>query len=118
MKKGIHPENFRPVIFADTASGERFLILSTVKTDKTDKWTDGKKYSMKQIEISSASHPFYTGKNTMVDTAGRVEKFKAKMAKAQSGLKSKTLKKAEKKARKEAPSKVSKPGAEKEKSKK
>jgi len=101
MKKDIHPDNFRPVIFTDTASGERFFIPSTVKTDKTDKWTDGKEYPMKQIEISSASHPFFTGKDTVVDTAGRVEKFKAKMAKAEKGVKNKSQKKAEKKVKKE-----------------
>ncbi len=79
MKKDIHPTNYRQVIFADSASGQRFLIWSTVETDLTDKWDDGKEYPLYNIEISSASHPFYTGVKTTIDTAGRVEKFKARM---------------------------------------
>src|SRR3989344_1060588 len=82
MKKDIHPENYRPVIFHDTSSGERFLISSTVETKEEGDWEDGKKYPLYKIEISSASHPFYTGKDTVVDTAGRVEKFKARQATA------------------------------------
>jgi large subunit ribosomal protein L31 len=81
MKKEIHPQNYRKVIFVDDTSGEKFLIASTVKSGETDKWTDGKEYPLVHVEISSASHPFYTGKETVVDTAGRVEKFKARMAK-------------------------------------
>ena len=100
MKKDIHPENYRPVIFLDTSSGERFLIGSTVETDKTDKM-GGKVYPLKEIEISSASHPYYTGKDTVIDTAGRVEKFKTRRAAAQSGIKSKAVKKAEKKTKRE-----------------
>jgi len=83
MKKEIHPGNYRPVIFEDTSSGERFLIYSAVATDKTDKWEDGKEYPVVQVEISSASHPFYTGQAKVIDTAGRVEKFKARSAAAQ-----------------------------------
>ena len=97
MKKDIHPKNYRKVIFTDTSSGERFLIGSTVETTKTEKWKDGKEYPIKEIEISSASHPFYTGKDTVVDTAGRVEKFKNRKAAAKTNSKSKALKKAEKK---------------------
>lgn len=96
MKKDIHPENYRKVIFLDTSSGERFLIGSTVSTEKTDKWSDKKEYPLKEIEISSASHPFYTGRDTVVDTAGRVEKFKTRKAAATSS-KNKATKKAEKK---------------------
>jgi large subunit ribosomal protein L31 len=81
MKADIHPENFRPVIFHDNASGERFLILSTVKTEGTDTWKDGKEYGVAYVEVSSASHPFYTGTEKVMDTAGRVEKFKARAAK-------------------------------------
>ena len=77
MKKGIHPDNYRMVIFEDSSSGARFLIGSTVATDKTDKM-DGKEYPVYQVEISSASHPFYTGQSKTIDTAGRVEKFKAR----------------------------------------
>lgn len=78
MKKGIHPENYRKVIFHDNSSGERFLIGSTVETKETGKWTDGREYPLFSVEISSASHPFYTGKEKIMDTAGRVEKFKAR----------------------------------------
>lgn len=82
MKKDIHPESYRQVIFEDVTSGKRFLIGSTIATDKTDKWEDGKEYPVYQIEISSASHPFYTGQSKTIDTAGRVEKFKSRAAAA------------------------------------
>ncbi len=81
MKKDIHPDNNRKVIFVDDSSGVKFLVNSTVKTEATEKWTDGKEYTVTHVEISSASHPFYTGKENMLDSAGRVEKFKARMAK-------------------------------------
>ncbi len=82
MKKEIHPENYRPVIFEDVTAGKRFLIGSTITTSKTDKWDDGKEYSLFQVEISSASHPFYTGTSKTIDTAGRVERFKSRVAAA------------------------------------
>jgi len=82
MKKEIHSKNYRPVIFQDNSSKARFLISSTVNTSKTDKWEDGTEYPLYTIEISSASHPFYTGNETVIDTAGRVEKFKARQASA------------------------------------
>ncbi|HMP67296.1 MAG TPA: type B 50S ribosomal protein L31 [Candidatus Paceibacterota bacterium] len=82
MKKEIHPKDYREVIFSDTSSGEKFLISSTIKSSKTEKWKDGKEYPVVSVEISSASHPFYTGKENIVDTAGRVEKFKARKAKS------------------------------------
>ncbi len=82
MKTGIHPKNYRKVIFEDTSNSERFLIGSTIETEETAEWTDGKEYPLVKIEISSASHPFYTGKETVVDTAGRVEKFKRRVAAA------------------------------------
>jgi len=81
MKKEIHPKEYRPVIFEDSSSGKRFLIASTVATEKSDK-IDGKEYPLYTVEISSASHPFYTGKATIVDTAGRVERFKKRAAAA------------------------------------
>ncbi len=87
MKKDIHPENYRQVIFHDNSSGEQFLIGSTVDTSETAKWTDGKEYPVYNVEISSASHPFYTGKEKMLDTAGRVEKFKAREAAAKKAKK-------------------------------
>ena len=82
MKKEIHPKNHRKVIFVDDSSGEQFLVESTVKTTETAKYSDGQEYPLAHIEISSASHPFYTGKENVVDTAGRVEKFKARMNRA------------------------------------
>jgi len=82
MKKDIHPKEYRQVIFDDSTSGKRFLIGSTIATTKTDKWDDGKEYPVFQVEISSASHPFYTGTAKTIDTAGRVEKFKSRLAKA------------------------------------
>jgi len=81
MKKEIHPDNYRLVIFEDVTAGSRFLLASTISTDKKDKWDDGKEYPLFQVEISSASHPFYTGQSKIVDTAGRVEKFRARVAK-------------------------------------
>lgn len=91
MKKDIHPEEYRKVIFEDVTSGKRFLIGSTIDTDKTDKYDDKKEYPVFQVEISSASHPFYTGISKTIDTAGRVERFKARVAK--SAGKKKTAKK-------------------------
>lgn len=82
MKKDIHPEHYRKVIFHDNSSGERFLIGSTVATTETAKWEDGNEYPVTYVDVSSASHPFYTGQEKVMDTAGRVERFKARMAKA------------------------------------
>lgn len=73
MKKGIHP-NLRPVIFHDSGSDTMFLALSTALTGKKGTY-NGKKYPLVDIEISSASHPFYTGTQQLVDTAGRIERF-------------------------------------------
>ncbi len=88
MKTDIHPNDYRQVIFEDSSSGARFLIGSTVATDKTDKWEDGKQYAVYHVEISSASHPFYTGQSKTIDTAGRVEKFKSRQSKAKTVTKS------------------------------
>jgi large subunit ribosomal protein L31 len=82
MKKDIHPEGYGKVIYVDDTSGEKFLVPSITKSDKTEKWEDGKEYPVVHVEISSASHPFYTGKENVIDTAGRVEKFKARQAQA------------------------------------
>ncbi|MCI5050946.1 MAG: type B 50S ribosomal protein L31 [Candidatus Pacebacteria bacterium] len=82
MKKDTHPEEYRKVIFHDNASGEQFLISSTISSEETAKWTDGKEYPLVKIEISSASHPFYTGTEKRLDTAGRAEKFRKRMAAA------------------------------------
>lgn len=80
MKKGIHPE-YRDVVFWDTSSDTKFMSRSTFATKETIKWEDGKDYPVIKVEVSSASHPFYTGKKMFVDTAGRVEKFKNKYQK-------------------------------------
>ncbi|HKJ85024.1 MAG TPA: type B 50S ribosomal protein L31 [Spirochaetia bacterium] len=76
MKKDIHP-NYREVVFKDAASGSLFLTRSTVETNETVEY-EGKTYPLFQVEISSASHPFYTGKQQIVDTTGRVERFRKK----------------------------------------
>ena len=80
MKKGIHPE-YREVVFQDTSSDFKFITRSTIKTSETIKWTDGNTYPLVKVEVSSASHPFYTGKKLFVDAAGRVEKFNKKYSK-------------------------------------
>jgi len=74
MKSDIHPD-YAPVVFRDLASGATFLTRSTVSSDKTIEWEDGNSYPVIDVEISSASHPFYTGKQRIMDSAGRVEKF-------------------------------------------
>lgn len=80
MKQGIHPENYRTVIFKDMSNGDMFLSRSTAKTNDTEVFTDGQEYPVVKIEISSTSHPFYTGKAKLVDTAGRVDKFMSRYA--------------------------------------
>jgi large subunit ribosomal protein L31 len=82
MKADIHPKNYRQVIFHDNSSGERFLVGSTIATQKTETWTDGKEYPIAFLDVSSASHPFYTGQEKVMDMAGRVERFKARAEKA------------------------------------
>jgi large subunit ribosomal protein L31 len=77
MKADIHPE-YREVIFQDISADFSFLTRSTIETRHTIKWTDGKEYPLVKIEVSSQSHPFYTGKQKILDTAGRVEKFRQK----------------------------------------
>lgn len=80
MKKDIHPEN-RHVIFEDNSCGEQFLVLSTVKTTETGKYkADGKEYPLFHVEISSKSHPLFTGQEKVLDTAGRVDRFKKRQA--------------------------------------
>jgi large subunit ribosomal protein L31 len=79
MKKGIHPD-YKPVVFQDASANFAFLSRSTIKTNEMIQWEDGNTYPLVRLEISSASHPFFTGKQKLVDTAGRVEKFKKKYA--------------------------------------
>lgn len=78
MKKDIHPTNYRPVVFQDLNNGFSFLTRSTVATDDTIKWEDGNEYPLVKVHISSASHPFFTGEERIVDIEGRVDKFKAR----------------------------------------
>jgi len=81
MKKGIHPENYRLVVFKDMSNGHTIMSRSTASTDETIKMDDGKEYPLVKLEISNTSHPFYTGKMKLVDTAGRVDKFMNKYKK-------------------------------------
>lgn len=75
MKKGMHPENYRLVVFKDMSNGFTFLTRSTALSKETIKWEDGKEYPLIKLEISSTSHPFFTGKMKLVDSAGRVDKY-------------------------------------------
>jgi large subunit ribosomal protein L31 len=78
MKKDIHPKNYRPVVFQDLSNGTMFLTRSTAATDEKVKYDDGKEYPLIKVHISSASHPFFTGQEKLVDIEGRVDKFKAR----------------------------------------
>ena len=87
MKKDIHPK-YQPVVFLDSSSQDKFLIRSTMTSKETIKWEDGNEYPLIKVDISSYSHPFYTGQMKYVDTAGRVEKFQKKYNWAKRGEKS------------------------------
>lgn len=78
MKKDIHPKNYRLVVFKDLNNNEMFLTRSTVASEETIKYTDGKEYPLVTVHISSASHPFFTGQEKMIDIEGRVDRFKAR----------------------------------------
>lgn len=80
MKSGIHPENYRVVVFKDMSNGDTFFSRSTVNSKETIE-IEGVSYPLLKLEISSSSHPFYTGKSKLVDTAGRVDKFMNRYAK-------------------------------------
>lgn len=79
MKPNIHPA-YRPVVYRDRSADFAFLTRSTASSEKSIEWTDGKTYPVIDVEISSASHPFWTGRQRLLDTAGRVDKFRAKYA--------------------------------------
>jgi large subunit ribosomal protein L31 len=81
MKKDIHPKDYRFVIFKDMSNGVTFLTKSTAYTKETEVFEDGKEYPLIKLEISNTSHPFFTGKMKLVDTAGRVDKFKTRYQK-------------------------------------
>ena len=76
MKKGIHPESYRFVVFKDMSNDFSFLTRSSTPSRETITWEDGNEYPLVKVEISNTSHPFYTGKSVFVDTAGRIDKFK------------------------------------------
>lgn len=105
MKSSIHPQNYRPVVFSDDQAGFAFLTQSTAQTTDTIVWEDGKTYPLVKVHISSASHPFFTGEEKIIDTEGRVDRFKARQAAAQArkaALANKAKKAAVKKAAKVA----------------
>ena len=75
MKQDIHPKNYKPVVFKDMSNGQAFLSRSTASSKEMVKWEDGNEYPLIKLEISNTSHPFFTGKSMLVDTAGRIDKF-------------------------------------------
>lgn len=81
MKKGIHPTSYRTVVFKDMSNGTQFLSRSTAHSNETVTYEDGNEYPVIKLEISNTSHPFYTGKNVLVDTAGRIDKFNKRFEK-------------------------------------
>lgn len=97
MKTGIHPD-YRPVIFKDKTADFAFLTRSTIRTTETLKWTDGNEYPVYYVDISSASHPFYTGRQQFVDTMGRVDKFRKKFGEKYQSTEKTTKKKPAKKS--------------------
>ena len=107
MKSGLHPKNYRPVVFQDINNGETFLTRSTVASEETIK-LDGTEYPLVKVHISSSSHPFFTGEEKIVDIEGRVDKFKArrdaaeKARKARADAAKKTVETKEKKDAKKA----------------
>ena len=104
-KTELHPKDYRAVVFSDEAAGFSFLTKSTAKSDETIKWTDGNEYPLVKVQISSASHPFFTGEEKIIDTEGRVDRFKARAeraAKLRESLGSKAKKQAKEEAKKEA----------------
>jgi large subunit ribosomal protein L31 len=87
MKKGTHPEGYKLCVFKDMSNGYAFLTKSCSDTKETIKWEDGNEYPLVKLDISHTSHPYYTGKFKMVDTAGRVDKFRTRFAKSEKAKK-------------------------------
>ncbi|MXV15961.1 type B 50S ribosomal protein L31 [Hufsiella ginkgonis] len=81
MKADLHPKNYRPVVFKDMSNDYAFLTRSCIDSKETIQWEDGNEYPLIKLEISHMSHPFYTGKMKLVDTAGRIDKFRTRYAK-------------------------------------
>lgn len=90
MNKSLHPTDYRTVVFEDLNNGFRIITKSTIKTKETTKWEDGNEYPLVKVHISSASHPFYTGDEKLLDIEGRVDKFKARQEAAAKAKASKT----------------------------
>ncbi|MBR3172331.1 type B 50S ribosomal protein L31 [Candidatus Saccharibacteria bacterium] len=105
-KQELHPKDYRYVVFSDEAAGFSFLTKSTAKSTETIKWKDGNEYPLVKIQISSASHPFFTGEEKIIDTEGRVDRFKARAEKAKKMKEA--LENKAKKAAKEAEKKLAK----------
>lgn len=80
MKKSLHPDSYRPVVFEDLNNGFKFLTRSTAASEETVKWEDGQEYPLVKVHVTSASHPFFTGEERILDIEGRVDKFKARAA--------------------------------------
>jgi large subunit ribosomal protein L31 len=101
MKKTLHPDNYRPVVFKDLNSDWSILTKSTAQTEETVKWEDGNEYPLVKVHISSSSHPFFTGQEKLLDIEGRVDKFKARQEAAKA--RSDAMKKAASKSRDKTP---------------
>ena len=101
MKKDLHPDNYRPVVFEDLNNGTKILTRSTIAAEETIKWEDGNEYPLVKVHITSASHPFFTGEERILDIEGRVDKFKARAA-AGTVAKDKRAAAAQKQAKREA----------------
>ena len=106
MKKNIHADSYRLVVFEDLNNGTRILTRSTVSTDESIKWEDGNEYPLVKIHISSSSHPFFTGEERIVDIEGRVDKFKARAEAAKAARAAKSTKKPRKSEKKTAAKKL------------
>jgi large subunit ribosomal protein L31 len=115
MKKGLHPDNYRLVVFEDLNNGFRFLTRSTAAAEDKTKWEDGNEYPLIKVHITSASHPFFTGEERILDIEGRVDKFKAR-AEAGKKAKEKRAAAAKKQSKREA-AKIEKAEAKAENSK-
>lgn len=101
MKKDLHPDSYRLIVIEDLNNGSRFLTRSTAATEETVKWEDGKEYPLLKVHITSASHPFFTGEERILDIEGRVDKFKAR-AQAGKAAKDKRAKAAQKASKRQA----------------
>jgi len=115
MKQGLHPDNYRLVVFEDLNNGTRILTRSTAAADETTKWEDGQEYPLIKVHITSASHPFFTGEERILDIEGRVDKFKARAAAGQAAKDKRAA--AAKKTQKRQAAKVEKAEAKAENSK-